>query len=230
MTSLKNELTLRKASLIAGFGYILMFGTPIAEFMVYHKLVDLRNAGLTVKNIQSNLVLFRYGIMLYLINFIGDIIAAWAIYFLLKPVSSFLSMFAAWMRIIYTILSLVALMNLLAVAQLLQPHDYLKAFSTEQLQAQVTTALYSFRDGWSFAYIFFGLYLILLGYLVFISKYIHKTIGICLIIAGMGWLTDNIQPYFFPNKDINIGMITGVGELVFMLWLFIKGSRLKEQN
>jgi hypothetical protein len=30
--------------------------------------------------------------------------------------------------------------------------------------------------------------------------------------------------------NLSIGMITGFGELVFMLWLFIKGVRLKELN
>lgn len=227
---LNNELTLRKAALIAGFGYILMFGTPIAEFVVFNKIVDLHNGEATVKNIAAHLALFRYGILFYLVNFIGDIIAAWALYFLLKPVSPFLSMLAAWLRIIYTLLSLVALMNLLTVVQLLVSTDYSQTLNAGTLQFQVMMALHAFRDGWAFSFIFFGIYLVLIGYLAIISKFIHKIVGICLIIAGLGWLTDNIQPYFFPNKAINIGMLTGIGELVFMLWLFIKGSRLKEQN
>ena len=74
----------------------------------------------------------------------------------------------------------------------------------------------------------FTFQLIVLGYLVIISGYVHKLVGICLLIAGAGWPTDSIQPLLFPNTDFSIGMITGTGELVFMLWLFIKGTRLKE--
>ena len=230
MVNTEEKITLRKAAWIAGFGYLLMFGAPVSEFLVFPRLVDLGNGETTINHIRANLSLFRYDILLYLVNFIGDLIAAWAIYILLKPVNDLLSMFTAWLRIVYTILSLFVLMNMLTVLQLLQPHDYLGAFTRGQLQAQVMIALHSFREGWSFCYLFFGIYLILLGYLVFISGYISRIIGICLIIAGLGWFADNIQPYLFPDWPIHIGMIAGLGELVFMLWLFIGGTRLKEQG
>lgn len=59
-------ITLRRAALIAGFGYILMFGTPIAEFIVFQKLVDFGNAVNTVHNIATNIPLFRYDIFFIL--------------------------------------------------------------------------------------------------------------------------------------------------------------------
>ncbi len=228
MTEFVNKITLRRAALIAGFGYILMFGTPVAEFMVFQKLVDFDNAAGTVHNIATHTALFRYGIFFYFINFLGDLIAAWAIYILLKPVNVHLSFIAAGMRIIYTLIGLVALLELLTALQLISPHAYLGAYTTNQLEGQVMIALHSFRDRWSFSYLFFGIYLILLGYLVFISTYISKLVGICLVFAGLGWLTDSLRPLLFSNAQVSIGMITGVGELVFMLWLFIKGTRLKE--
>jgi hypothetical protein len=230
MTTLTSNITLRKAALIAGIGYILMIGSPIAESMFYHNVVDVSNANNTVKNIAANTALVRYGIILYLINFMGDILAAWGLYILFKPVNANLSLLTAWLRIIYTVMSLVAVMNLLTVLQLTSHYNYLQAFTNEQLQAQVMIALRSFRDEWSFSFTFFGIYLILLGYLAFVSKYVSKVVGVCLIIAGTGWLTDSLQPLLFPNVDLSVGMITGFGELVFMFWLFIKGVRLKEQN
>ncbi|RRB06309.1 DUF4386 family protein [Larkinella rosea] len=44
----------------------------------------------------------------------------------------------------------------------------------------------AFRSGWSFTFIIFGIYLGLLGYLVFRSGYIPKLMGALLIIAGSG--------------------------------------------
>jgi hypothetical protein len=230
MTTSTSNITLRKAALIAGIGYILMIGSPIAETMFYHGLVDLSNATKTVKNIAANAALVRYGIILYLINFIGDILAAWGLYILMKPANENLSLLAAWLRIIYTVMSLVAVMNLLTVLQLTSHYNYLQAYTNEQLQAQVMIALRSFRDDWLFSFTFFGIYLILLGYLAFVSKYVSKIVGICLMIAGAGWLTDSLQPLLFPSVNLSIGMFTGFGELVFMFWLFIKGVRLKERN
>jgi hypothetical protein len=229
-TTSTSNITLRKAAWIAGIGYILMIGTPIAENVFYYNLVDLSNASKTVTNIEANIPLVHYGILLYLINFIGDILAAWGLYILFKPVDTNLSLLAAWLRIIYSVMSLVAVMNLLTVLQLTSHYNYLQAFTNDQLPAQVMIALRSFRDEWSFSFIFFGMYLILLGYLSVISKYVSKIVGICLVIAGAGWLTDSLQPLLFPNVNISVGMIAGIGELVFMFWLFIRGIRLKEQN
>jgi len=230
MATSTSNITLSKAALIAGIGYLLMIGSPIAESMFYHGLVDLSNATKTVKNIAANAELVHYAVILYLINFMGDILAAWGLYILFKPANENLSLLSAWLRIIYSVMGLVAVMNLLTVLQLTNHYDYLRAFTEEQLQAQVMIALRSFRDDWLFSFTFFGIYLILLGYLAFVSTYISKIVGICLMIAGAGWLTDSLQPLLFPNVDLSIGMFTGFGELVFMFWLFIKGVRLKEQN
>jgi hypothetical protein len=221
------QMNLGTAALIAGFGYILMFGTPLAEVLVVHKLFDWNDALATLTNISANSGLFRYGIALYLINFMGDVIAAWALYVLLRPVNVYLSLFAAWMRIIYTILGIVAVMNLVTVLQYASAPAYLGTLSRTDLATQAMIAIHSFRDQWSFAFIFFGIYLLLLGYLVFISTYIPKIVGICLMIAGTGWLADNLQPYLYPQAGVNIGTVAGIGELVFMLWLFIKGRKLK---
>jgi len=230
MATSTSNITLSKAALIAGIGYLLMIGSPIAESMFYHGLVDLSNATKTVKNIAANAELVHYAVILYLINFMGDILAAWGLYILFKPANENLSLLSAWLRIIYSVMGLVAVMNLLTVLQLTNHYDYLRAFTEEQLQAQVMIALRSFRDDWLFSFTFFGIYLILLGYLAFISKYVSKIVGVCLIIAGAGWLTDSLQPLLFPSVNLSVGMITGFGELVFMFWLFIKGVRLKEQN
>jgi hypothetical protein len=230
MTSSTRNITLRKAALIAGIGYLLMIGSPIAETMFYHGLVDLDNASKTVKNITTHTTLVHFGIFLYLINFMGDFLAAWGLYILFKPANENLSLFTAWLRIIYSVMGLIAVMNLLTVLQLTSHYHYLQSFTNEQLQAQVMIALRSFRDDWSFSFTFFGIYLILLGYLAFVSKYVAKVVGICLVIAGAGWLTDSLQPFLFPNVNLSIGMFTGFGELVFMFWLFIKGVRLKEQD
>jgi hypothetical protein len=229
-TASTKSITLRKAALIAGIGYLLMFCSPVAENIFYHNLVDLSNASKTVANIYANRALVRLSTILYLINFLGDILAAWGLYILLKPVNANLSLLTAWLRIIYTVIGVVAVMHLLTVLQLTGHYDYLHEFTDGQLQAQVMIALRSFRNEWSFSFVFFAIHLILLGWLAFVSDYISKIVAVCLLIAGAGWLSDSLQPYLFPNVNSSIGMITGFGELVFLLWLFIKGVRLKERD
>ncbi|HLY69331.1 MAG TPA: DUF4386 domain-containing protein, partial [Puia sp.] len=151
---------------------------------------------------------------------------------LLKPVNENVSLFAAWFRLVYTIVSLAALLNLVTVLQLFHHTGMPAIFNPDQTYSQVELSLRAFRSGWSLAYIFFGIHLCLLGYLVYRSGYIPRIIGILLVIAGSGWLMDNMQPYLFPGLRINftIIMIAGLGELVFMFWLLIRGSKIRETD
>ena len=73
-----------------------------------------------------------------------------------------------------------------------------------------------------------------LGYLIFKSGYIPKIIGIFLIIASLGYLTDSFANFLLDNysdyKEIFmlIVVIPGViGELSFTLWLLIRGGKIR---
>ena len=223
------QISLGSAALIAGLGLLVMvMTTPFAEFFVFPKLVVPNNPAETVKNIMANVVLFRLAILGYLLTFICDIVVAWALYIFLKPVNEHFSLLAAWFRLIYTVISLVALLNLVNVLRLLTSPNYVTMFDSSQINFQIMLSLRTFRNEWSLAYIFFGIHLLLLGYLVFRANYIPKILGILLIIAGFGWLIDNLQPFLFSDFNVEFGMIVGWGELIFMLWLLFRGSKMKE--
>ncbi len=227
MTNPSSEISPAKFALIAGISMVFMWTTPYAEFFVYHKLVIAGNAAETSKNILANENLYISGIFAYLINFIGDVVAAWAFYGLLKPVNGMLSLLTAWLRLVYTVISLSALLNLLTVLRLLYHSEYLTVFGADHLHAQVMLSLNAFRDGWSFAYYFFGIHLILLGYLIFRSTYIPRLIGILIILDGAGWIIFTIQPVLLPNVNLDFIGVTFFGELVLLFWLLIRGPKIK---
>jgi hypothetical protein len=224
---LDEGLTLRQAALVAGFAYMLSPVTT-AEFSIMPKLVIPGNIEQTVQNLSSHHGQFVAAILCYLITFLEDIVIAWALYYLLAPVNKSLSLLTAWFRLVYTAIVLVGWLNLVSVYHLLNTPDYVSLFGESPLHAQVQLLLRSFRDDWSASLIIFGIHLVLLGYLICRSGYIHWIIGILLIIDGLGWLTDSLQPYLFPKAHLGFLFITFFGELVFMLWLLIMGWRLKE--
>jgi hypothetical protein len=100
----------------------------------------------------------------------------------------------------------------------------------DQYSAQVMLSINAFRSHWYFGLIFFGIHLGLLGYLVFRSNYIPKILGVLLIVAGLGYLLTNLKPFLFPQLNLDFAEYTFYGELIFMLWLLIKGSRIEETN
>lgn len=224
-----NDLAIGRAALIAGIGYILMMATPFAEFYAFPKLVVPGDAAGTVKSLTENEPLFRYAIAGYLVNFVGDILAAWGLYIVLRPTHRSLSLLAFSLRLIYTLVSLSALLNLITVLGLIH---HLQEFDTAYVNNQIMILIRAFRDGWNFSYFFFGSYLILLGYLVVKSWYIPTWIGIFIMLAGIGWMANNLQPLLYPNFEINFLLVAvaGLGELVLMFWLLIRGWRLKDHD
>ncbi len=226
-----NKTSLRTAALIAGLAILTMaMVAPFAELYVYPKLVIPENAAETTKNILANQALFISAIFAYLITFLCDLLAAWALYILLKPVNENLSLLTAWFRLVYTVIGIVSLLNLVTVLQLLNTADYLTLFKPDQLDAQVMLSLNSFRYGFHFGILFFGIHLALLGCLVLRSNYIPWIMGVLVIISGLGYLATSLQPFLYPNSSLDFAVYTFYGELIFMLWLIIKGSRIKEPN
>ncbi len=224
-------ISLRRAALIAGLTILMMaLIAPYSELFVYPKLINPTNAAETVRNITNNKTLFVSAIFGYLLTASGDIVVSWALYILLKPVNGFLSLLTAWFRLVFSVISLVTILNLVAVFRLLTNHDYVTMFGQTQLYAQVMLYLTTFRSGYHFAIIFFSIHLILLGCLIFKSRFIPNVMGLLLIISGLGYLTDALKPFLFADFNSVFITITFFGELIFMLWLLIKGSRIKEER
>jgi len=222
-------ITLRQAALIAGIGILIMaIATPFAELVVYPKLVIPGKIEETAQNILANQGFFLAGMFAYLITFVCDVLVAWALYVLLIPVNRSLSLLTAWFRLVYAVIALFGLSKLVTVFRILSTPDYLTAFGSDQLHAQVRLLLNSFQYEWGMGLVLFGIHLGLLGYLVYRSDYIPRILGILLAIAGLGWVIDSLRPYLYPNVDLGFIMITFFGELIFMLWLLVRGWKIRE--
>lgn len=218
---------MRQAALVVGFAYLL---NPVsyAEFTIYPKLVIPDNIAATVANISAHHGLFLTALFCYLINFIEDIVIAWGLYNLLAPVNRALALLAAWFQIVYAGIALFATFHLATVYRMVTTAEYQTLFGTRQLQAQIDLLLHSFRYEYSLALGIFGIHLALVGYLIVRSRYIPWWLGWLLVIDGLGWFVNCLQPYLYPNADLDFLFITFLPELVFMLWLLIWGWRIRE--
>jgi hypothetical protein len=226
-TNHRDGLTLRQAALIAGFAYLL---GPVtyAEFSIWPKLLVAGNIEQTVQNLVVHRGLLVVAIMCYLVEFIEDVVIAWALYVLLAPVNRAVSLLAAWFRLVYTTIALFGLMKLVTVFHLVNTPDYLTLFGSGPLHAQVKLLLDSYRTDWSMGLVLFAIHLILLGCLIYRSGYMPRILGILLVIDGLGWIIDSLQPYLYPNAHLGFIFLTFFGEVFLMLWLLIRGWKIQE--
>jgi hypothetical protein len=230
MNNLIADISLRKAAKIAGFARIIsMIPAIFANFFVLPRLIVPGEAATTANNIIANELLFRMSICSWTIVFILDLVMAWALYVLLKPVNRSLSLLAAWLSLIHVAIAGCALFNHFSVLHLLSGADYLTVFEAGQLHAQVMSFLNGFDYGFLIGMVFFSLHLLVLGYLILKSGYIPKILGVLLIIASLGYLIDSFGMFLSPNFP-QIGLFTFIGELIFAIWLLWKGAKIPEMK
>ena len=83
--------------------------------------------------------------------------------------------------------------------------------------------------GYAIAGIFFGLWLVPLGYLTFKSGMFPKVLGIVLVVGGIGYLFDTLAAFVAPELTPIIHPIAAllgiVAEVSLLAYLLVKGVR-----
>jgi Domain of unknown function (DUF4386) len=213
-------------ALVAGLGLLTMaLLAPFAVFGVLDTLVVTDDPAATFDNISASEGLFRSGIAAFLIVIMLDVVVAWALYVLLRPVNRTIALLTAWLRLAFAAVFASALISLLDAAQLVAGAEQ-STLQPEQLHAQVMSYIASFDYGWTgIALAIFGLHLFGLGYLLFKSSDFPKFLGALVILAGGGYLVDSFGTILVPEYTLTIGMFTFVGEALLIIWLFLRAIR-----
>jgi hypothetical protein len=212
---------------VAGFLYLLVIPLGIfGALYVPSKLIVPGNAAATARNLVASESLFRLGIVSDLLAPIVLILVVLALYQLLKPVNKTMALLMVMFVLVGAPMSMLNKLNQFAAIQLLSGADYLAVFTQEQLQALALLFLRLHNQASTIGFIFWGLWLFPLGYLVFKSGFFPRILGILLMIACVGYLTDSFAT--FLGYTVNVGVFAALGEVLFILWLLIKGLNVDQ--
>jgi hypothetical protein len=227
------EVTPRRAALVAGVGYIVIFVLAIfGNFVVIEGVVESGDAAATAENIMESEGLFRAGLVAFTIVFVVDVVIAWALYVLFRSQSRDLSLLTAWFRLVYTVLLGVALIFFFLALQLLSDADYLSPFGPGQVDAHALLAVEAFNYAWLVGLVCFGVHLILLGYLVLASEWAPRALGYVVMVAGAAYIVDTLaRAVIAEYADLEnlflaiVAVPSVIGELWFTVWLLLRGGR-----
>ena len=221
-------LSLRHAALVSGLAYLL---NPVtfAEYYAMPRLVSA-DPGRTLANLEAHPHLYSGVVLAYFGQFLGDVVVAWGLYFLLAPVNRALSLLGAWLQLIYAAMGLAAVVNLALVYRLLFAPEYAGLFPSSALAAQVRMLIGGFRAGWSLSLVVFGVHLVVVGFLFARSTYLPRWMGWVLIADGLAWIIDRLTEYVAPSASLSFLNVFFIGELMLMVWLLGWGCRLKEPD
>ena len=215
-----------EASIIAGVGLLFMGVLSGFGYLIAVKgLVTPGNAARTAKDISAHENLFRFGIVSLFLVAALDVVVAWALYRVFRPVSEVISRFAAWLRIAYAGIFVVAVSQLVEALRLLGHPGHLSVSGTAQLHGQALLRINAFTDIWDAGLVLFGFHLLVIAYLAYRSGYVPKALSVLVAIAGCGYVFDTFSALSSGGSSTPVSSFTFIGEFLLALWLVTRGRR-----
>ncbi len=212
---------------VCGVLYLyIIVAALFAEAYVRGRLV-VSDAAATAANIRGHETLFRVGFTADLLNVTCDIAVVAILYMLLKPVNRNLALLGAFVRLAADAALSVALLTEFTGLRVLVDGDFLKGFDPQQVQALAMLMFKLHGYGYTIAMVFFGVGLIVSGYLIVRSGYFPRALGVVLIVAGAGYLIDCFSRFLAPPVAAVLFpwlLLPGfLAELALCGWLLVKG-------
>jgi hypothetical protein len=213
-----------KIARIAGLFYLLYVITSFIANL-FGKFVFVE-APVTVNHIMTHAFQFRIGFVINLFSVVFFVVAAWALYVLLKPVNKDLALLFLLFNVAGFAIWLFSSLCLFASLVILNGSGTIKVFQPDQLQALAVFFVSLYKYGVVIAQVPYGVWLFPLGYLVLKSGFLPKILGVLLVADGICQFVYVCQRLIFPNLGIiayPCFVISFIAEVSLALWLSIKG-------
>jgi len=228
MTDRITEASLRFKARLAGVFQLLEAVTAACPgVFILDRLVVAGNAAATAANILGHERLLWLGFASLLIGVACHIAWALLMYELLKPVNRSVSLLAAFVVLVCCAMQAIASLFYLAPLIILQGGSSLSAFTAEKLQALALMFVKLNNYANDINLVFFGLWCILTGYLIFRSTFLPRFLGVLLAIGGLGWVTYLYPPLAYHLFIPYIAAASALGEIPLELWLIVMGVNAK---
>jgi hypothetical protein len=219
-----------KKARLAGVLYLLLIISGFI-YLVYIplELIDMQNAAKTLKNIRNSELLFRLGIVTAICSSLIFILLPLALYSLLESVNKVSAKFMVLFALISIPISFVNILNKFSILTLINKAAYAQKLGVTELQSKVMFLIDSYNNGLEISQIFWGLWLLPFGYLVYQSGFLPKLLGILLMAGCFGYLITFFGGFLYSdfNKTLIseiVGYPAPLGEIGICLWLLIMGT------
>ena len=220
-----------KARLAGVFELLEGLTSAGGQVLILGRLVVSGNAVATAANILGHEQLFWLGFALSLIAVVFHI--AWVLLFyeLFRPVSRSVSRLALFVILVGCAIQAVTSVLYVAPMLVLRGWSSGSAFASPQLQALAYLLVRLNGQAFNTYLVFFGIWCVLAGYLIFRSTFMPRILGVLLAIDGVGWALYLVPPlarHLFPF----IATASAIAEIPLQLGLLVLGvnvQRWKEQ-
>lgn len=222
----RRRAAIQASARVAGVLLLISFvAGGFGEAYVPSKLIVAADAVATAHNIKDLDFLFRLSFAGYLVEAMCDIALALIFYALLKPAGRNLALLAAFFGLLSTALFAVSEMFYFAAPKLiLGGAAYLKTFSPEQLDTLALLSLKLFSYGSAMFAAFYGIGWVIRGYLIVVSGYIPRILGLLMALGGLAFIARNFVLVLAPSiPSANLPLAMAPGGVLLAAWLLLRG-------
>lgn len=210
----------RTAALVSGTSLVVMaFLAMFAEMGMRQQLVVPGDAAATSALISGAPALFTAGLAAFFCVALLDVLAACGLQAYFRPVHADVSALAAWLRLLYAAIFLIAIGALFI--------GFRWVMQGGVLQASGMSAFAAFDLLWDVALVVFGLHLLLIGWLSWRSGRVPRWLAVTMCLAGIGYCLDSgsqllVQGGLGTAFTAVIALPAAVGELGLAIWLLTR--------
>jgi len=220
--------TVAKTARLAGALYLSTL--PLAIYFWSYlpgKLIVPGNAAASAENVRAHETLFRFSILGDLFAHVILLCLGFLLYRLLSEVNRRRAFVMVGFVLVSTAVGFLSALNSIAAAILFRGANFLDVIDQAQREAMAMFFIRLHVQGFLVNEVFSGLWLFPLGLLVFRSTFLPRFLGVWLVIAGFAWLILSVIALVFPayyDSAFRLAQPVVLGEMVFALWLLVKGA------
>jgi hypothetical protein len=212
---------------LAGVFYLVVAVTGgFSQLVVRDSLIEPGNAAATADNISESAGLFRIAFASDLVNITFFVLAALTLYALLKETSDRVALGMVILNAVAAAIMSVNMVNHFAALRV--------ATGPGESDALVMLFVEMHTRGYAIAQIFFGLWLLPLGYLVYRSGFLPRALGTVLMIGAFSYLAELLVGFLLPDLGDNfllaIAMPAALAEVTFIFWLLVRGATTRPES
>ena len=212
---------------LAGILYLFVaIGGGFSEYVRLSVRVP-GDAVATAANVAQHASLFRLGFVTDLVDFTCFLAVGLLLYAILKPASPRIAVSMLAVNVVSVAIQALNMLNHLGALLVATDRSYTTGLSSDTVGGLVVLLLDMHAQGYLIAQIFFGLFLLPLGYLVYRSGLFPRILGRILMVGSGGYVAGVVATYLSPGFDSSLavyfGIAGGLAELTSLLWLLIAG-------
>lgn len=217
-----NQQSERVSARLTAVLYLMLAITGMVGFLLLHPRIYTHDPATTMANLTEHEMLARMRLIFEFLIVVSQALAAVWFYKLFKGIQpSSAWALAAW----GTVNAVAIMMSAIAMAGAIEVAGSTQATTDKLIMIQLFAQV--IKHAWGVGSIFFGLWLIPMGYIVVSSKRLPLWLGRVLILGGAGYLASAFIGYG-GVQGTWVGMLTipaTIGEFWMIIYLLAYGLR-----